>query len=69
MPTDDDVSSGVGGMQPGRDITLRTTLYDLISTVQEALEPEEETLLVPVVVHILHTRCSRWLGSANDIEE
>jgi hypothetical protein len=34
---------------------LHTTLYDLMMTIYDALEPGEEALVVPIVLHLLHT--------------
>jgi hypothetical protein len=37
--------------------TLVTTLYDLIEAIQETLEPEEDTMVTPIVMHLL--QCGR----------
>ncbi len=34
---------------------IRTSLYDLIDALNAAVEPEEETLVVPLVMHWLET--------------
>jgi hypothetical protein len=34
---------------------LHTTLYDLMMAIYETLEPEEEDLVVPTVLHLLQT--------------
>ena len=67
MPTTDDLSTPEPTEGNGRgEVTRQTTLYDLIRTVQEAIEPGEDPLILPTVVHILRTRRAHWLGSSTD---
>jgi hypothetical protein len=40
--------------------TLTTTLYELIEAVQNAVEPGEEALVVPIVAHLLRTGRVTW---------
>ncbi len=39
--------------QKKRASTVTTTLYDLIAAVQDSVNPDEEELVVPTVVHML----------------
>jgi hypothetical protein len=38
-----------------RPLILHTTLYDLMMAMYETLEPGEEELVVPTVLHLLQT--------------
>jgi hypothetical protein len=35
--------------------TLETTLYDLIVVIREEIGPDEEHLVIPIVVHLLNS--------------
>jgi hypothetical protein len=38
-----------------------TTLYDLIAAVNDAIAPEEEACVTPIVAHLLRTGHARFL--------
>lgn len=40
--------------------TLTTTLYDFIAAVQDAIEPGEEALVVPIVTRVLRAAGATW---------
>jgi hypothetical protein len=44
-------------LDPGEEAcaVLPTTLYDLMSALQDEIEPGEEDLVVRAIVHLLHT--------------
>ena len=62
---DDDI------MLPGREYATRavvyTTLYDLIATVDDAIEPGEEECVAPIVVHLLRAGGAHFLRDV-DVE-
>jgi hypothetical protein len=39
---------------------LRTTLYDLIAALQDAAGPDEDTLVVAAVVHLMRSQRLTW---------
>jgi hypothetical protein len=45
----------------GARTVVYTTLYDLIDTVNEAIEPGEEACVVPIVTHLLRAGRARFL--------
>jgi hypothetical protein len=49
--------------------TITTTLYDLIAAVQDMMEPGEEALVVPTVLHVLRRHRASWHGQASVWEE
>ncbi len=71
MPThaaycEEDVTTATAAIHQGEEVAsmpITTTLYDLITAVQEAVEPWEEELVVPLVTHILRSYCvAGWPG-------
>ena len=46
---------------------VSTTLYDLIAAVDEAIEPGEEDLMVPIVAHLLRAGRAHFLRDV-DVE-
>ena len=48
--------------------TVTTTLGELISTINEEVEPEEDRLVAEVVLHLLETGRIRFLNSRGDLE-
>jgi hypothetical protein len=42
-----------------------TTLYDLIATLNDAIEPGEEAYVTPIVAHLLRAGHARWLRDVN----
>lgn len=70
MPAADNLasSSSPHGGNHGGSSPLQTTLYDLISTIQDVTEAGEEWLIVPTVVSILRTQRVRWLGVTTESE-
>lgn len=46
--------------------SIKTTLYDLIVAIQDAVEPGEETLVVSTVVHLLCSGQATFLGDTSD---
>ena len=43
-----------------------TTLYDLIAAIQDELSPDDDTLVVATVVHLLRSGRLTWLGKASE---
>jgi hypothetical protein len=41
--------------------TITMTLYDLIAAVQNSVEPAEEALVVPIVMHMLQSYRATYL--------
>ena len=42
--------------------TMTTTLYDLIATVQAAVGPDDDALVVAAVLHMLRSGRATWRG-------
>ena len=45
---------------------LTTTLYDVIAAIQDEMSPDDDTLVVATVVHLLRSGRLTWLGKASD---
>ena len=45
---------------------LTTTLYDLIAAMQDRLSPDDDTLVVATVMHLLRSGRLTWLGKASE---
>ena len=43
-------------------VTLKTTLYDLIESINEELEEDETDLIVEIVSHMLKSTRARFIG-------
>jgi hypothetical protein len=43
--------------------TVTTTLGELISTINEEVEPQEDRLVAEIVLHLLETRRIRFLNT------
>ncbi len=57
-------ASKTSEIQRGEQIsraTMTTTLYDLIATIQAAMTPDEDDLVVPIVAHMLKTGHASFL--------
>jgi hypothetical protein len=52
---------GVGAERP---LHLVTTLYELLTVIQEAVGPEEDALVVATMQHLLQSGRLTWLGEA-----
>ena len=48
--------------------TITTTLYDLIAALQDAVQPDEDALVVAAMVHLLCTRRITLLGDIEALE-
>ena len=57
------VGIGVRGTTPS---CLTTSLYDLIATTQDGLNPTMTRSCVATVVHLLRSRRFTWLGQARE---
>ena len=44
---------------------LTTTLYDVIAAIQDELSPDDDTLVVATVMHLLQSGRLTWLGKAS----
>ena len=45
---------------------LTTTLYDVIAAIQDELSPDDDTLVVATMVHLLRSGRLTWLGKARE---
>src|SRR5256885_1579725 len=43
-----------------------STLYDLIAAIQDGLSPDDDTLVVATVVHLLRSGRLTWRGKARE---
>ena len=50
------------GVEAARPPRLATTLYELLAALQEVVGPEEDTLVVATVQHLLQSGWLTWLG-------
>jgi hypothetical protein len=50
------------GAATATPVRLTTTLYDLMATLQDMVGPQDETLVVATMVHLLHSRQCTWRG-------
>jgi hypothetical protein len=58
-----EVATEVMSMQRGATPScLTTTLYDLITAIQAEVEPDDDTLVVATVVHLVRSRQLIWCG-------
>ena len=48
--------------------TITTTLYDLIAALQDVVQPGEDALVVPTMVHLLRTGRITWLSGIEALE-
>ena len=46
--------------------TIVTTLYDLIEATQEAIAPEDDALVTPIVMHLLRWGRMSFLGDRRE---
>ena len=58
------VGTGMQGEAPSSRLT--TTLYDVIAAIQDELSPDDDTLVVATVVHLLQSGRLTWLGKASE---
>jgi hypothetical protein len=47
-----------------RPLRLVTTLYELLTAIQEVVGPEEDALVVATMQHLLQSGRLTWLGEA-----
>jgi hypothetical protein len=57
---------GIGIQEEATPSCLTTTLYDLIAAMQDGLSPDDDTLVVATVMHILRSGRLTWLGKARE---
>jgi hypothetical protein len=58
------VGTGMQGEAPPSCLT--TTLYDVIAAIQDGLSPDDDTLVVATVVHLLRSGRFTWRGKARE---
>jgi len=58
----------MGETQPAEQVRITTTLFDLIATLNEAVEPGEEAIVTAAVVHLCNSGRLRFLGLPIDCE-
>jgi len=49
-------------METLQPTAIQTTLYDLIASISEAVEPDEEDLIMPTVRYLLHSHRAQCFG-------
>jgi hypothetical protein len=47
--------------------TVRTTLYELLTSLQDAVSPDENDLVVATIAYWQRTGCMTWLGDAAEV--
>ncbi|ETX01648.1 MAG: hypothetical protein ETSY1_06615 [Candidatus Entotheonella factor] len=52
-------------IEPTTSATMTTTLYDLIASIQAAVESDEDELVVPIVAYMLQTGRATFLRGAS----
>jgi hypothetical protein len=57
---------GIGIQEEATPSYLTITLYDLIAAIQDELSPDDDTLVVATVVHLLRSGRLTWLGKASE---
>ena len=63
MERDELAHVGRGIQEEATPSCLTTTLYDLIAAMQDGLSPDDDTLVVATVVHLLRSGRLTWLGT------
>ena len=66
MERDELAHVGRGIQEEATPSCLTTTLYDLIAAMQDGLSPDDDTLVVATVVHLLRSGRITWLGKARE---
>ena len=57
------VATGATGMPRAETPSRLTTLYDLITALQDVVAPDDDALVVATVVHLLRSGRLTWRGT------
>jgi hypothetical protein len=67
MDRSDEAPGTMVGPEATTPARLTTTLYDLLAVVQDVVGPEDDTLVVATVVHLLRFRRCTWRGVTTQV--
>jgi hypothetical protein len=64
-----EIAAGIAGRQQGRTPTrLTTTLYDLITALQEVTDTTNDALVVTTVARLMRAGRLTWCGKTNALQ-